>query len=361
MPSPRLWWENVTLTSLEVDALNACKQLCEPVREEPGWFAVRDGVDVRFQGQLLDPNDRPLHFSLVDPDIRGLPFHRTSAFLVVPYQYRFYFLFRNPHCIDALMRLFRSNHALATRRGSEGALIQAGQEGQTFLAAESELRDRFGITAVCNYKGIAFDPPILSLEEAFPDDLPTLGRTVREQRGFRKALAARRRTHGIKAPRRESDDYYKRLLVVWDGREGWEDQPSKGYDPERALSLREAVARAGVGACAEEYYHAFRLITGLEYSKEAWLVTLGVFWLNCKAEAIRRRRTDKKHARRITKVQPVVRFLELVRNGATVAEAVRIADLPEQEALFLSAPENRDAVLAFLQAPERVSELLATM
>ena len=362
MSSPRPWWQSVSLSSPELDTLRAqYKHLCEPIKEEPGWFAVRDGVNARFQGHLLDPGDRPIYFSLFDPDIRGLPFHRTAAFLTVPYPYRFAFLCRNPHCIDALLRLFRASHTLANRRHAEGGLIRAGLEGENLLDAESELRDRFGIRPIWTHRGTFIDPPILSLEEAFPGDLPTLGRTERERRCFRKSLAARRRAGGIRAPRRETDGYYKRLLAVWDAREGWLDQPSRGYDPERAQRLQLSVAKAGVGSRVTDYYHAFQFVTGLEYSKEAWLANLGICWLRCSSDAIRRRGIGRKRGASAPKDERVVHFLRLLQNGIGIEEAGRAAGLSEQVIRFLAKPDNWDAVREFMQCPERVSELFASL
>lgn len=362
MSSSRPWWQSITLSSPELDTLSAqYNHLCEPIREEPGWFAVRDNVKVNFQGRLLEPGDRSIYFSLFDPDIRGLPFHRTAAFLAIPYYIRFAFLFRNPHCIDALLRFFKASHTLAIRRSTEGRLIRAGREGESLLNAESELRDRFGIRPIWIYEGVFLDPPILSLEEAFPADLPTIGRSERERRSFRKALAARRRAGGIRAPRRESDTFYKRLLAVWDAREGWLDQPSQGYDPERAQSLQRAVAQAGAGSCVKDYYHAFRLVTGMEYSKEAWLANLGICWLRCSSDAIRRRGIGRKRGASAPKDERVVHFLRLLQNGIGIEEAGRAAGLSEQVIRFLAKPDNWDAVREFMQCPERVSELFASL
>jgi hypothetical protein len=240
-------------------------------------------------------------------------------------------------------------------------LTQSGRAGEVLLEAVAELRDRFGVSPVWVHEGKLVDPPLLLLEESFPDDLPTLGRTERERRHFRKCLAARRREPPIKAPRRQPDDYYKRLLAVWDAREGWLDQPSKGYDPDRALSLQMAVAKAGAGSCVEDYYRAFQLVTGQEYSMEAWLVTLGIFWLECSNECIRRRGTGRKRGGSSRKGEPVVRFLELLGTGLGIDEAARRAGLPDQAAKTLSDPSNRDAVLRFRECPKKVSQLIARL
>src|SRR5262249_53181298 len=153
------------------------------------------------------------------------------------------FLLRNPCCVDALMRCFRATHELAARPRTDAGLVEAGPEVETLLRATAELRDRFGVTPVWTSAGRVLDPPWLFLDETFPDHLPTRGRTERERRCFRKSLAARRRELEIRAPRRQADDYYRRLLTVWDAREGWLGQPSRGYGPERALSLQSAVAK----------------------------------------------------------------------------------------------------------------------
>jgi hypothetical protein len=309
----------------------------------------------------LDPSDRPIHFSLFDPDCRGLPFHRTAEFLTVPYQYRYEFLFRNPHCIDALSRFFGATHALAIRPRTSEGLIQADREGETFLDALGELRDRFGIRPISFQKGNLLDPPVLTLEECFPDDLPTLGKTVREERCFRKGLMARRRKLGVRAPRRQPEDYYKRLLAVWDAREGWLGRPSEGYDPGRALRLQAALAKAGAGSCVEDYYRAFLFVSGMTYSREAWLTTLGIFWLECSDEALRRRGTGRKRGVPAPKDEPIVRFLELVKGGTGVTEAARVAGLSGPTARSLSNPDNWDAVREFMHCPQRVGQLLASL
>jgi hypothetical protein len=362
MLTQRPWWQSVKPTSPELELLSGrCGHLCEPIMEEPGWFAVREGVDVRFQGHPLDPGDRPIHFSLFDPDIRGLPFHRTAEFLTVPPLYRFGFLMRNPYCVDALLRCIQAGHFLAIRQRAAEGFIQAGPEGETLLSAVTELRDRFGIRPVWIREGSVLDPPDLALEESFPDSLPTLGRTERERRCFRKCFAARRRELGIRAPRRQPDDYYRRLLAVWDAREGWVGRPSKGYDPELALPLQLALEKAGAGSCVEDYYRAFQLVSGMEYSIAAWLTTLGIFWLKCRREIPRRRGTGRKKGERSRKDLAVIRFLELLRNGASIDEAVQVAGLTGEAARVLSDPENWDAIRELMQYPERVRELIASL
>jgi hypothetical protein len=309
----------------------------------------------------LQPGDRPIYFSLFDPDTRGLPFHRTAAFLTVPLRYRFEFLFRNPHSIDALTRLYKASHALSTRPRTSEGFVQSGPEGQVLLNAVAELRDRFGIRAVWVHEGKLLDSPMLALEESFPDGLPTLGKTRREQLQFRKSLAERRREYGIMPPRRQPDDWYKRLLAVWDAREGWVDKPSRGYDPEHARSLQSALTIAGGGSSVEDYYRAFQFVSGLEYSKEAWLVTLGIFWRNCNPEILRRRGTGRRKKEATVKDGPVVRFLELVRSGIGIAEAARTARLSALAAKILSDPDNWDAVREFMQCPEKANDLLASL
>ena len=365
MSSPRPWWQSVSLSSPELDTLRAqYKHLCEPIKEEPGWFAVRDGVNARFQGHLLDPGDRPIYFSLFDPDIRGLPFHRTAAFLTVPYPYRFAFLCRNPHCIDALLRLFRASHTLANRRHAEGGLIRAGLEGENLLDAESELRDRFGIRPIWTHRGTFIDPPILSLEEAFPGDLPTLGRTERERRCFRKSLAARRRAGGLELHDGKPTATTTAFLrcgtlekVGWIslpkattpnappapaalGSEGWCGQPCNGLLPRLPVRHRPGVQQRGVAGQSRH------LLAPLQFG--------------CDSPA--GGSAGKKGGRRPRRDERVVHFLRLLqkwhrhRRSRTSGRVVRAS-----HTLPWRSPDNWDAVREFMQCPERVSELFASL
>ena len=105
-----------------------------------------------------------------------------------------------------------------------------------------------------------------------------------EIRRLRKGL-------GLPSPRRQEDDYYPRLLAVWDAREGWTgtgDDPLKpstvrdatpavgSYDPRKAVPLADAL-RASRGK-PDDYYRAFKLITGEAYDDALWDTLFGSAW-----------------------------------------------------------------------------------
>jgi hypothetical protein len=239
------------------------------VAGRPGWF--RANADPRqfppgFRERVASAG---VHFTLFDPDKKALPFHRSAAFMVHPAEFRMEFLFRNPQCVLLSARLFECARSLAFSPASEGDLLH-------FVQLEHDLGDRFGLSWVCfDERGSLLGEPQPWLFPAFPAAPVYGGRTVRGRRGFAKALAERRRRHGLKAPRQLSEDEYRRLLALWDAREGWQ-LPLRGYDPEHAMTLRAAAATTGTRPAA--YYDAFHLVTGRPYSAEVWLAVIGPAW-----------------------------------------------------------------------------------
>jgi hypothetical protein len=239
------------------------------VADRPGWFrgfADPRQFSPRLQERLANAG---VHFTLFDPDKKELPYHRSAAFMVHPAEFRMDCLFRNPDCIQLSARLFEGARALASGQDSPGGLLE-------FKGLEHELFDRFGLswTLPFDQDGNLLELPQPDLLPAFPAAPLYGGPTARGRRGFAKALAARRTHHGVKAPRnRTGDTTRRRMLAVWDLREGWTGSPATGYDTQRRLPLTEAMRRAG--ADDRDYYHAFRLVTGEEYSEQAWARIIG--------------------------------------------------------------------------------------
>jgi hypothetical protein len=97
------------------------------------------------------------------------------------------------------------------------------------------------------------------------------GMTHRQARTYMSLQEEIRHRFGLPQFRRQSDEYYKGLLAVWDIREGWIGQR---YELGRARLLRQAVDQAKASG-AELYYRAFHLITGHPYTAVAWEVHLG--------------------------------------------------------------------------------------
>jgi hypothetical protein len=57
----------------------------------------------------------------------------------------------------------------------------------------------------------------------------------------------------------------------------------------------------------------------------------------------------------------MLRFLKLLQSGTGIEKAGREAGLSEETVRILAHPDNGDAVRAFMQCPERISELCARL
>jgi hypothetical protein len=308
------------------------------VAGRPGWFqALADPRQFRphLQERVAVAG---VHFTLFDPDTKKLPFHRSAAFMVHPAAFRMECLFRNPECVGLSARLFECARALASGQGAEDELMR-------LIELEHNLNDRFGLywTVSLNRDGNLLDLPEPFLFPAFPA-APLYGRsTVRGRRAFARALAARRRHHHLKEPRQLSEDEYRRLLAVWDAREGWQG-PLRGYDPAQAVTLRKAAERTGSRAAA--YYDAFRLIMGQPYSAAGWLATIGPAWTQRQEwELFKRRGTGRKRSG--DSDDPLDRLLRLIQGpaGGELCRRSLTGEDPLQVALELKLPARDQAYL----------------
>jgi hypothetical protein len=327
-----------------------------------GWF--------RATADLLQfpPHLRPrvalsgIHFTLFDPDKKKIPFHRSAAFMVHPAPFRMACLFRNPHCVDVSAKLFDSARALAAGRSSDGGFLKLVQ-------LEHELADTFGLywSASFDEQGRPLGLPQPGLFPAFPAAPVYGGATVRSRRAFAKGLAARRQHHSMSAPRQLSAAEYGKILAVWDAREGWQG-PQVGYDPERAVSLAEAVT--ATGATKDHYYRAFHLVTGFPYSEPMWKFSFG---RNYPAHRVWEHSQRRKAGRGVRPIgsDPVgqthspaedapdprgdalQRFQDLVKSGTPWLVAIEQAELPLTDADNLRELEKHPSF------PSYLAELLA--
>jgi hypothetical protein len=167
------------------------------------------------------------------------------------------------------------------------------------------------------------DPPGLFLWERYPTARAFAGTTVRQQRSFKRFLERRRRMMHVTPPRkRMSTDDFRKMLKVWDLREGWADSPSTGYDPEKAVSLDTAASRVGVPR--RFYYRAFKLVTGEDYSLVGWLRLFGIFWEGRgHFRTFKSRGTGRGNKKvKDSEEEAVSRFFELVSQGIAIPQAI---------------------------------------
>jgi hypothetical protein len=209
-------------------------------------------------------------------------------------------------------------------------------------------------------------PPQFDLVYSWLADQDYGGRTVRERREFRMGMSRRLRHLGWRARRAPGREYLKTALAVWDAREGWLGSPAQGtvgYDPERALPLRDALRRTG--AKPEHYYRAFEYVAGHRYSAARWLASMGHLWLchglQHRGEFKRRNSGWREGTPRRPEHKAVVQFFRLLRRGVEIEVAVRLAGLSPDTASELMAPANRSQMIAFAADPGAVEELLSRL
>jgi hypothetical protein len=302
------------------------------VARRPGWFRVPPGWRAEWGGLPIPPG-REVHFTILDPDKRDLPFHRSAAFAVHPAEFRMDCLFRNPYCVRLSAALIGSAWALASGRAAPGELPRLVRLGHA-------LADRFGLywSLPFDQHGNLLDEPQPFLFPAFPAAPLYGGPTARGRRGFANALAERRRHHRLVAPRQLSEREYEQMLGLWDAREGWQG-PCGGYDPEQAVTLRAAAARTGTRPAA--YYNAFRFVTGRPYSAENWLATIGPAWGERQGRGLYKRRgTGRKRSGNSD--DPLDRLMRLFQGpaGAEVRRRSLAGEDPVAVLLDLQLPAN---------------------
>jgi hypothetical protein len=295
----------------------------------PGSFRVQPGVEVKVGGQVVDTTAREVILDVFDPDLTGLPFHRSASFLQIPPELRLPFLLRNPEVTGVLIGLFNALHRLAQHYPKNQAILRADPDVAQVLERVDFLKVKYGIVVRWVDADASFlDPPGLYLWNTYPSTPAFAGKTVREQRRFRRWLAARRGAMGITAPRhRPTLEDYRKMLQVWDLHEGWTDTPSKGYDPEKSVPLKTAVSRIGVHR--EFYYRAFKFVTGEDYSIVGWERLFGIFWEGRRHFRAYKSRGTGRGSKKLksTEQEAVNRFFELVRQGTAIPQAIAEAQL----------------------------------
>lgn len=337
------------MLSPEQEVARTVPHLLQEIPGRPGSFLVQPGVEVKWGGQVVDTASREVTLDLFDPDLTGLPFHRSASFLAIPPELRLPLLLRNPAVTGPLVQLFNALHRLAGRSPKhrpnqpvvpldmsllrrryvswkiESPTIQSSVPDLSLLLSLVDyLNANFGIRVKwLDDDGDWLDPPAIFLWPSYPTAPVFAGATVRQQRSFKRFLARRRRLMQIAPPRlRMNLDDYRKMLQVWDLHEGWADSPSKGYDPEKAVSLDTAASRVGVPR--RFYYRAFKLVTGEDYSLVGWLRLFGIFWAGCwHFRTYKSRGTGRgSQTRQDAELTAVSRFYRLVFQGVAIPEAI---------------------------------------
>jgi hypothetical protein len=307
------------------------------------------------------PEGRVL-FSVSDPYQRNLPFHRSASFMVLPPEIRWEFLWRNP-MVPLMVQLACEGIQRLAKLSGGGPIAVADGDVVTGFSAIIKLADRFGIECFwADDDGQLINPPCFPLAYSWLADERYGGNSVRERRQFRRWKSNRLRELQLPDRRAPGHDYLRLALDVWDAREGWVDAPrfdNLGYEPERALTLRQAVGRAR--ATPDHYYAAFRYVSGFEYSAAAWLVTVGWVWQERQHSAHVKRRSGgwRKGQARDCGQQAVLQFCRLLRQGTDIEVACRLAGLTPRVTRLLASPEHRSKVTAFAADPDAVEALLA--
>jgi hypothetical protein len=303
--------------------------LLQEIPGQPGSFLVQPGVEVKVGGQVIDTTSREVILDVFDPDLTGLPFHRSASFLQIPPEFRLPFLLRNPEVTGELVVVVNALHRLAQFHSKNQAILRADPDVAQVLEGVDFLKVKYGIVVQWLDADASFlDPPGLYLWNTYPSTPAFAGKTVREQRCFRRWLAARRRAQGITAPRHRLTLLdYRKMLQVWDLHEGWTYTPSKPYDPEKSVPLETAVLRIGVHR--EFYYRAFKFVTGEDYSLVGWVRLFGIFWEGCwHFRTYKSRGTGRGSKKLKTAEQKAVsRFFKLVLHGAAIPQAIAEAQL----------------------------------
>jgi hypothetical protein len=285
--------------------------------------------------------------------------------MTLPPEMRWQFVWRNP-MVPMLVQLAHDGIRRLAQLSGRGAVAFADGEVTVRLNAVTKLADRFGVECLWHDgNGNLIDPPRFTLAYSWLAGPGYGGATVRGRRQFRGATSRRLRDLGITARRTPSRASLDAALAVWDAREGWTGAPrieTLGYDLERTMSLEEAVQ--STGSSPDHYYRAFQLVSGLDYSAAAWLVTIGWLWQERQHFACYKRRNSgwrEGTRRRSDEERAIIRFFELLRQGIECEVAIREARLsPRASALFLS-PEHRDRVLTLAAEHGAVEELLARL
>lgn len=341
------------MLSPEQKVARTVPHLLQEIPGRPGSFLVQPGVEVKWGGQIVDTASREVTLDVFDPDLTGLPFHRSASFLAIPPEIRWWFLLRNPAVTGPLIQFFSALCRLAGRGNPKPRLNQPVVPDPTLLGRryvswkiesptiQTSVPDLSLLLSVVDYLNAKFGirvkwlddegdwlvPPTLFIWASYPTAPAFAGTTVRKQRSFKRFLARRRTLMQIASPRQRMKlDDYRKMLQVWDLHEGWTDILSKGYDPEKAVSLDAAASRIGVHP--RFYYRAFKLVTGESYSIAGWLRLFGLFWEGhwqfhtYKSRGTGRRSKTREEAEQKAEHEAVSRFYQLVSKGIAIPQAI---------------------------------------
>jgi hypothetical protein len=327
----------------------------------PGWFHGWAKNIKDFPKTLQSHASRlGINFTLFDPDAKKIPFHRSSEFMVIPEWWRFQFLVRNPPMQKRLTRQAGLVHYWNEQRRAGIAPVES-HEVAIYLIGR-HLYDVYGIGwEYVDLNGTAIDPPLLYLDPSYPDPPGPLfgGPTVRGRRQFKAGLDRRRKVLNLTPRRRQADEYYRKLLGIWDKREGF-CGPALGYDPDRAVKLEQAASH--VQMTPDAYYVAFRLIFGHEYEEALWQSYMAEPWIRRKKNGnLRRGRGRRRRPVELDPIQdPTARqpsdpalecLLALLNEGVELTIALDKAEVPEdlkqQIASLASDPSLRSLLFDF--------------
>jgi hypothetical protein len=186
--------------------------------------------------------------------------------------------------------------------------------------------------------------------------------TRRQRSAFTKLLEKIRRDCKLPQFRQQQDDYFSRLLAVWDAREGW---TGECYDPAQAVTLREAMQQAGEKR-PDTYYRAFHLVSGVPYSDVAWDIFFGSSWREAldpetyrrlRAMPMRRRAGRRKGSSAAVSDQEteaeINKLVAMLKQGIEVREAVAKVNLPDDLKRILTDPENAPDVQRWAEDKRR--------
>jgi hypothetical protein len=339
---------------------------------EPGWFQATVKPEAFPEPLRERVAMAGVCFTLHDPDCDGLPYHRRGEFLAVPQHWRIQFLLRNMSFVRLWAGFLSDVHRLSIALQQQQAPIPAPPCVDRLLRADSLLRQEYGLWHLfCDENGRIINPPRFE----FIAEQPGLASmTERERRAFRSSWAERRRITGVTPRRNKRDDaYYEAALGAFDKREGCFYPPLR-YEPTEAMPLQRALAEAK--ATKEQYYAAFRFVTGDRYSPETWVVRQGDYWQkHTHYRQYKGRQSGARPGRKpmlstAPQAQPtpplnsvpetmeaIERFMILVQSGMSFDEAnFKTAALPDEYVLllerdpslypkFVTTFSNRDAIL----------------
>jgi hypothetical protein len=172
--------------------------------------------------------------------------------------------------------------------------------------------------------------------------------SVRQQRAVRGAVRAQRRELGLTTRYAKSEGYYRRLLAVWDAREGWD---GAAYNIlERGQTLRRA--RIQARASWDMYATAFRLVTGQPYSGMAWEIIFGSNHLEALGPEKYQRSKAMPTRRRAGRPRKAARETPRAGEGVTAATIERLRQL------LLGESKPVEVALSELALPDDLRQLL---